>query len=96
MSDKHDTILVYACRHSAYRAADEAGRKRLTYSPRVEIVPLPCSGAVSVHEIILSLENEADGVIIMGCNQGSCHHQNGNHWAEQRAGEVRKNWTKWV
>ncbi len=59
-------IVVFACRHCAYAAADLAGGLRLQYPPSVKIFELPCAGRVDVLEVMRAFEDGADGVIVAG------------------------------
>ena len=41
-------ILAFACHYCAFAAADLAGVMRLSYSPNVKVVRLPCTGKLDV------------------------------------------------
>jgi len=89
-SDTSPRILAFCCMYCAYAAADAAGSLRLSYSPSVEIVLVPCSGRVSILDILRALEHGADGVLVAGCEEGSCHFSTGNFRAKKRVEYVRK------
>ncbi|MCP5076133.1 MAG: hydrogenase iron-sulfur subunit [Rhodobacteraceae bacterium] len=90
MSTKEFTpeIVAFCCRHCAYSAADLAGGARLSYSPSIKIVELPCTGRASVLEVLHALEDGADGVVVAGCLPGTCHYLNGNTQAAKRVRRV--------
>ena len=71
-------IIAFCCHYCAFTAADLAGTMRQQYSPNVRIVRLPCSGRVDVNMILDALVSGADGVIVAGCEEGSCHFISGN------------------
>ncbi len=81
-------IVAFCCRHCAYSAADLAGGARLSYSPSIKSVELPCTGRASVLEVLHAFEDGADGVTVAGCLPGSCHYLNGNTQAAKRVRRV--------
>ncbi len=83
-------IVAFCCRHCAYSAADLAGGGRISYSPSVKIVELPCTGRADALEILHALEKGADGVAVAGCLPGTCHYIKGNTQAKHRVKHVRE------
>ena len=77
-------IVAFCCHYCAYGAADLAGVMRLQYPPNVRIIHLPCSGAIDVIYILRAFELGADGVIVAGCLEGTCHFLEGNYRARER------------
>ena len=82
--DNGPNIIAFCCHYCAFTAADLAGTMRQQYSPNVRIVRLPCSGRVDVNMILDAFVSGADGVIIAGCEEGSCHFISGNLRAKKR------------
>jgi coenzyme F420-reducing hydrogenase delta subunit/Pyruvate/2-oxoacid:ferredoxin oxidoreductase delta subunit len=76
--------VAFCCEHSAYPAADLAGRLRLRYSKDVRIIQVPCAGQVDVLHILKAFEKGATAVLVMGCEEGACHHITGNTRAKER------------
>jgi len=76
--------VAFCCEHSAYPAADLAGRLRLHYSKDVRIIQVPCAGQVDVLHILKAFEKGAAVVLVMGCEEGACHHITGNTRAKER------------
>ncbi len=76
--------VAFCCEHSAYPAADLAGRLRLHYPENLRIIRVPCAGQVDVFHILKALEIGAAGVLVMGCEEGACHHITGNTRAKER------------
>ncbi len=74
-------ILAFCCEHSAYAAADEAGRLRLHYPENVRIIKVPCAGRVDVIHILKAFENGVEAVLLLGCKPDACHHIDGNERA---------------
>jgi F420-non-reducing hydrogenase iron-sulfur subunit len=54
------------------------------------VVPVTCSGKVDAVHIVEAFRRGADGVLILGCPEGECHFQNGNHQARKRVLLMRK------
>lgn len=71
-------IVAFLCNWCSYDAADNAGTKRLSYSPEVVPIRVMCTGMIDPQFIIYSLNQGADGVFIGGCHYGDCHYKNGN------------------
>jgi coenzyme F420-reducing hydrogenase delta subunit/Pyruvate/2-oxoacid:ferredoxin oxidoreductase delta subunit len=76
--------VAFCCEHSAYPAADLAGRLRLHYPENLRIIRVPCAGQVDVFHVLKAFEKGAAGVLVMGCEEGACHHITGNTRAKER------------
>lgn len=59
-------IVAFACHYCAFAAADLAGVMRLSYSPNVKIVRLPCTGKLDQSYILRAFERGIDGVFAAG------------------------------
>ena len=57
---------------------------KLEYPTNIKIVRFPCSGKIDVLYLLKSFEDGADGVLVMGCEVGSCHFIEGNIRARKR------------
>jgi len=77
-------IVAFCCEHSAYPAADLAGKLRLHYPENLRVIRVPCAGQVDVFHILKAFENGAATVLVMGCEDGACHHITGNIRAKER------------
>lgn len=82
-------IVAFCCQHSAYPAADLAGKLGLRYPEAVRIVRVPCAGRVDVIHILRAFEKGASAVLVMGCEDGACHHITGNIRATERVKHCR-------
>jgi coenzyme F420-reducing hydrogenase delta subunit len=82
-------ITVFTCIYCAYMAADTAGALRIKYPANVKLVKLPCTGKVDTRYLLSAFEQGADGVCVVGCPIGNCHHVHGNI-----RGQARVNHTK--
>ncbi len=59
-------VLAFACHYCAFAAADLAGVMRLSYSPNVKIIRLPCTGKLDHIHILRAFEKGVDGVFVAG------------------------------
>ncbi len=83
-------IIAFCCHYCAFTAADLAGTMRQQYPPDVRIVRLPCSGRVEVNMILQAFVDGAAGVMVAGCEIGSCHFIQGNCRAVKRVAYAKK------
>ena len=77
-------IVAFCCEHSAYPAADMAGKLRLHYPENLRVIRVSCAGRVDVIHILKAFENGAAAVLVLGCEDGACHHITGNTRAKER------------
>jgi F420-non-reducing hydrogenase iron-sulfur subunit len=82
-------VVAFCCHYCAYAAADLAGSSRLQYPPNVRIIRSPCTGRLEVDYFMKAFENGADGVLVAGCEEGSCHFKEGNLLAKRRVNYTR-------
>ena len=82
-------IVAFCCHYCAYAAADLAGSSRLQYPPNVRIIRTLCTGRLEVDYFMKAFENGADGVLVAGCEEGSCHFKEGNLLAKRRVNYTR-------
>jgi coenzyme F420-reducing hydrogenase delta subunit len=82
-------ITVFTCIYCGYMSADTAGALRLQYPPNVKLVRLPCTGKTDVGYILKAFEQGADGVYVVGCPIGNCHHVRGNERGNARVDRAK-------
>jgi coenzyme F420-reducing hydrogenase delta subunit len=82
-------ITVFTCIYCAYMAADTAGALRIKYPANIKLVKLPCTGKTDARYLLEAFEQGADGVCVVGCPIGNCHHVHGNI-----RGQARVKYTK--
>jgi coenzyme F420-reducing hydrogenase delta subunit len=95
MSDNgHDgfepEITAFMCIYCADMAADTAGALRIQYPANVKLVKMPCTGKTDIQYILDAFENGADGVYVVGCPIGNCHHVRGNERARIRVDKLKQ------
>jgi coenzyme F420-reducing hydrogenase delta subunit len=80
----NEEIVAFCCEHSAYPAADLAGKQRLCYPQNLRIIRVPCAGRIDAIHILKAFEKGAAAVLVLGCEDGACHHITGNTRAKER------------
>jgi F420-non-reducing hydrogenase iron-sulfur subunit len=83
-------VIAFCCEHSAYAAADGAGRLKLRYPDNLRIIRMPCVGRVDVLHILKALEKGAQTVLLFGCEEGACQNLVGNILAQDRVAYAKK------
>ncbi len=82
-------ITAFMCNYCGYMAADTAGALRLSYPANVKLVRLPCTGKIDVRYLLEAFEQGADGVYVVACPLGNCHHVRGNERGRARVARAR-------
>lgn len=77
-------IVAFLCHYCAFAAADMAGVMRLQHPSNIRVIRLPCTGKLDTLYLLRSFEEGADGVMVAGCEEGSCHFIKGNFTAKRR------------
>ena len=83
-------ITLFTCIYCGYMAADTAGALRQGYPADVKIVRLPCTGKADIQYMLDAFDEGADGVMIIACSLGNCHHERGNERARARVQRIKK------
>ncbi len=83
-------LTAFTCIYCGYMAADTAGALHLQYPANVKLVRLPCTGKTDVRYILEAFEKGADGVYVVACPIGNCHHVRGNERARARMQRTRQ------
>lgn len=84
-------LTAFTCIYCGYMAADTAGSLRIEYPANVKLVRLPCTGKTDIQYLLDAFDQGADGVYIVACSLGNCHHVRGNERGKarvQRAKEI--------
>ncbi len=92
MSDKsfEPEITAFYCLYCGYMAADTAGALGIQYPANVKFVRLPCTGKTDIRYLLEAFEQGADGVYVVACPVGNCHHVRGNERGRARVKRARK------
>lgn len=71
-------ITAFYCIFCGYMAADTAGALQIQYPANVKFVRMPCTGKTDIRYLLEAFEQGADGVYVVACPIGNCHHVRGN------------------
>jgi coenzyme F420-reducing hydrogenase delta subunit len=77
-------ITAFYCIYCGYMAADTAGAMNLQYPANVKFIRLPCTGKTDIRYLLEAFEQGADGVYVVACPIGNCHHVRGNERGHAR------------
>lgn len=84
MSAAGPRITVFSCSYCGAVPRELAAVERIPYPSNVHVVEFPCMGRVQGDVVLSAFEAGADGVLLVGCEEGNCHHQGGNLRALRR------------
>jgi coenzyme F420-reducing hydrogenase delta subunit len=92
MSDQvfEPEITAFMCIYCGYMAADTASALRIEYPANVKLVKLPCTGKTDIRYLLKAFEEGADGVYVVACPKGNCHHVRGNERGELRVQRAKE------
>lgn len=90
VDDFSPEITVFSCIYCAYMAADTAGSLRIEYPANIKIIRLPCTGKTDIQYLLNAFEEGADGVYIVACSMGNCHHERGNERGYARVQQTKE------
>lgn len=71
-------------------AADTAGALHIQYPANVKFIRMPCTGKTDPRYLLEAFEQGADGVYIVACPVGNCHHVRGNERGHNRVQYTKK------
>ena len=83
-------ITAFYCIYCGYMAADSAGALHLQYPANVKFVRMPCTGKTDIRYLLEAFEQGADGVYVVACPIGNCHHVRGNERGLARLKRAKK------
>lgn len=83
-------ITAFYCIYCGFMAADTAGSLRVQYPANVKFVRLPCTGKTDIRYVLEAFEQGADGVYVVACPIGNCHHVRGNERGRARLKRAQK------
>jgi Fe-S oxidoreductase/coenzyme F420-reducing hydrogenase delta subunit len=87
--EKDLKIILFLCNWSPH-AAFQALQDTLAPLPReIRMVRIPCSGRITKSLLFKAFETGADGVVLAGCEAGTCRYGVGTGVAERNVGDTR-------
>lgn len=88
--DFEPEITAFYCVYCGYMAADTAGLMKMEYPANVKFLRLPCTGKTDIRYLLEAFEQGADGVYLVACPIGNCHHVRGNERGQARVRRAQK------
>lgn len=83
-------ITAFYCIYCGYMAADTAGALEIQYPANVKLLRLPCTGKTDIRYLLEAFEQGADGVYLVACPIGNCHHVRGNERGRARVQRAKQ------
>ena len=83
-------VTAFYCIYCGFMAADTAGALQVQYPANIKFVRLPCTGKMDVRYVLEAFEQGADGVYVVACPIGNCHHVRGNERGRARINRARQ------
>jgi coenzyme F420-reducing hydrogenase delta subunit len=83
-------ITAFYCIYCGYMAADTAGALQIQYPANVKFIRMPCGGKTDTRYLLEAFEQGADGVYLVVCPIGNCHHVRGNERGKARVERAKK------
>ncbi|MDI6789225.1 MAG: hydrogenase iron-sulfur subunit [Thermodesulfobacteriota bacterium] len=83
-------IIAFCCHYTIYNfARDLQGLTKSGFPENVKIEKVSCSGRVARVHLLRTLEEGADGVYVVGCEEEKCHNGAGSRRAKKRSEYVK-------
>jgi Fe-S oxidoreductase/coenzyme F420-reducing hydrogenase delta subunit len=83
-------IILFCCNWGPHAAFLTLQDQQADIPPEIKMVRIPCSGRISKALLFKSFEMGADGVVLMGCESGSCRYGSGTSTARKNTDDTRK------
>lgn len=82
-------VILFACNWQAYNSLEAVSRQGWSYPAAVVPIRVSCLGRISPGIILKAFQDGAAGVLLMGCPEGECRHENGNIEAHKVVQETK-------
>lgn len=89
MSEWQPGITVLACSYCGSVPVEMAGLQQVPWPASVKVLPVACAGTIGTLHLLAALEQGADGVLVVACPEGNCHHLTGTERAGKRVAQAR-------
>lgn len=83
-------IVAFCCSRSAQQAGELFRLLERKGTESLQIVEVPCGGAIAQRFLLESFLEGADGVLVLACHPDNCHSSHGNRFAKNRTIEIQK------
>jgi heterodisulfide reductase subunit D len=82
-------IILFLCNwgpHTAFQTLQDTGRE---IPNEISMIRIPCTGRISKSLLFKAFEMGADGVVLAGCNPGTCRYGSGTATARENTEDTR-------
>lgn len=76
-------VVVFACNWNGLSCIEAAAQEGLCYPASVKVVRVSCLSRVHLGLMLKAFQVGADGVMLLGCQQGECHYDIGTECIDQ-------------
>ena len=83
-------IILFCCNWGPHAAFLNLQDRRADIPDEIKMVRIPCSGRITKALLFKAFEMGADGVILLGCESGSCRYGSGTSSALKNTTETRE------
>jgi coenzyme F420-reducing hydrogenase delta subunit len=92
LSENPNALVIFTCPQSRQTTQEVCTDNSHTQKTdaATHVVEVPCSGRVDTLQLMHAFEKGADGVMVVGCQPGSCYFNTGNLHVKQRVDRVSK------
>lgn len=84
--DKLIKITILCCNYTNLSEREDLAQ----ILGEIEIKRFPCSGHIEITDILKAFRDGAEGVMVAGCERGTCHNGRGSDRAEKRVLGAKK------
>lgn len=83
-------IILFLCNWGPHAGYLDLQDRDADLPPEIKMVRIPCSGRISKALLFKPFEMGADGVVLMGCQPGSCRYGSGTALARENTEDTRR------
>ncbi len=83
-------IVLYLCNWGPHAAFQELQHNASPIPPEIKMIRIPCAGRINKALLLKPFERGADGVILVGCEPGSCRYGSGSDISNTNVEEARE------
>jgi heterodisulfide reductase subunit D len=83
-------VIVFLCNWGPHAAFQHLQDQCADIPREIKMIRIPCSGRITKALLLRSFEMGADGVVLLGCQPGSCRYGSGTHSARDNTSETRR------
>ncbi|MBW2101261.1 MAG: hydrogenase iron-sulfur subunit [Deltaproteobacteria bacterium] len=82
-------VILFMCNWGPHAAYQELQDRAAEIPPEIQMVRIPCSGRISKALLFKAFEMGADGVLLLGCETGTCRYGTGTATALKNVEDTR-------